>query len=64
MRNFYPFAKMPTVADLDSLERRAIYCEKQGYHKRAARHWSFVEAGEAMRRDAGLDIYEEKEAEK
>ena len=63
MRNFYPFAMMPTAAHLDSLERRAIYCEKQGYHKIAARHWSFVEAGEAMRRDAGLDIYEDKEAD-
>ena len=63
MRKFYPFAKMPTVAYLDSLERRAIHCEKQGYHKIAARHWSFVKAGEDMRREAGLDIYEEKEEE-
>ena len=62
MKNYYPFAAMPTIAQLDSRERRAIYCEEQGYHKIAAQHWYFVETGEAMRREAGLDIYEEKEA--
>lgn len=58
-KNYYPFASMPTVAQLDSRERRAIYCEEKGYMKRAAEHWHMVEVGEQMRREAGLDIYEE-----
>lgn len=58
-KNYYPFASMPTVAQLDSRERRAIYCEENGYMERAAEHWHMVEVGEQMRREAGLDIYEE-----
>ena len=59
-KNYYPFASMPTVAQLDSRERRAIWCEDNGYPKRAAEHWHMVEVGEQMRREAGLDIYEER----
>ena len=61
-KNYYPFASMPTVAQLDSRERRAIYCEENGYMERAAEHWHMVEVGEQMRREAGLDIYEESES--
>lgn len=61
MQNFYPFAQMPTVALIDQYERRAIYCENNGYHKLAAKHWQYVEAGEDMRRKAGFDIYQERE---
>jgi len=59
-KNFFPFAAMPTAAQLDSRERRAIYCEENGYLERAAEHWHMVEVGEAMRREAGFDIYEER----
>ena len=59
--NYFPFATMPTVAQLDSRERRAIYCEENGYLERAAEHWHMVEVGEQMRREAGLDIYEDEE---
>jgi hypothetical protein len=59
MKNYFPFADMPTVAQLDSRERRAIWCEENGYPKRAAEHWCMVEIGEAFRREAGLDIYNE-----
>ena len=45
-KNYYPFASMPTVAQLDSRERRAIYCEENGYMERAAEHWYMVFAGE------------------
>jgi len=61
-KNYYPFASMPTVAQLDSRGRRAIYCEENGYMKRAAEHWYMVFAGEQMRLDAGLDIYREDES--
>ena len=60
MKNYFPFAAMPTIAQLNSRERRAIYCEQNGYTKRAADHWAMVDKGEAMRRDAGLCIYEER----
>ena len=58
-KNYFPFVDMPTVAQLDSRERRAIYCEENGYLERAAEHWRMVEIGEAFRREAGLDIYNE-----
>ena len=60
MKNYYPFASMPTIAQLNSRERRAIYCEQNGYTERAADHWAMVDKGEALRRDAGLCIYEER----
>jgi|TARA_A100001391_G_scaffold72215_1_gene46105 hypothetical protein len=55
--NYFPFAELPTVERLDSLERRAIYCEQQGYDKKAKSLWDLITAGEQIRLKAGLDIY-------
>ena len=56
MSKYFPFGNIPTVEKLDSLERRAIYCEQQGYDKKAKSLWDLITAGEQIRLKAGLDI--------
>ena len=63
MKNYYPFAEMPSAAHLDHLERRAIACDKKGYKEQSSKLWARIAKGEAMRRDAGLSIYQEQERE-
>jgi len=63
MKNYFPFAEMPSASYLDHLERRAIACDEKGYKEQSAKLWDKIEKGEAMRRDAGLSIYQEQERE-
>ena len=59
VKNFYPFASMPSVERLDELEARAYRLEKNGYDDLAKRTWNKIDIGEQFRREAGLDIYHE-----
>lgn len=59
IKNFYPFASMPSVEKLDELEARAIRQETNGFNDLAKRTWNKIDIGEQYRREAGLDIYHE-----
>ena len=59
IKNFYPFASMPSVEKLDELEARAIRQEINGFNDLAKRTWNKIDIGEQYRREAGLDIYHE-----
>lgn len=59
VKNYYPFASMPSVEKLDELEARAIRQETNGFDDAAKKTWNKINIGEQFRREAGLDIYHE-----